>query len=106
MSETAARPAFTLGQHHALQAWSAGRPRGFRHVVLTCYEMGEEVAEITQRSAREHLYRIIPAAEGTVTLEATGDDGLWTLETVEAALAEVLAIEAELEVGWIADPDI
>ena len=99
---TAPLPAFTIGQLEALYAWSSKRPRGFRHVLAHCYDMAEEVAEITQREAHDHLYRILPAAHGRATLEAADGYGAWELDTVEAALAELLTIEAGLEVEWIA----
>lgn len=40
-------PAFTLVQLATLAAWSAGRPRGFRHVLAQAYDQQDEVAEMT-----------------------------------------------------------
>jgi len=102
MSDTAILPAFTIGQLKALITWSSTRPRGFRHVLAHCYAMAEEVAELTQREAHDHLYRICPMANGKVTLEIAGGGDLWEVATIEAALAELLTIEAEMEVEWIA----
>ena len=102
MSDPAILPAFTIGQHKALLAWSSTRPRGFRHVLAHCYSTAEEVAELTQREAYDHLYRIFPASHGRVTLEMADGSGAWELDTIEAALAELLTIEVAEEAGWIA----
>ena len=102
MSDPAILPAFTIGQHKALLAWSSTRPRGFRHVLAHCYSTAEEVAELTQREAYDHLYRISPVEGGKVKLETKHGYDAWEMDTVEEALAELLIIEAELEVEWIA----
>ncbi len=98
-------PAFTIGQLETLLAWSAGRPRGFRHVLAQGYDQAIEVAEMTQREVYDHLYRIRPALNGRVELEARHGGEVWELDTIEDALAELLAIEVELEAEWVASTE-
>ena len=93
-------PAFTIGQLVALSAWSAARPRGFRHVLAQGYDDAIEVAEMTQREASDHLYRVHPTIKGRVELEMRHGGELWELDTIEEALAALLAIEIELEAEW------
>ena len=93
-------PAFTIGQLIALYAWSLKRPRGFRHVLAQGYDNAIEVAEMTQREACDHLYRIRPALSGRVELEMRHGGEVWELATIEDALAELLAIEKKLEAEW------
>ena len=98
-------PAFTIAQLDALIAWSAGRPRGFRHVLAPGYDYAIEVAKITQREAYDHLYRIRPALNGRVELEVRHGGELWELDTIEEALAALLTIEVELEAEWEASTE-
>ena len=98
----ATTPAFTISQLQALASWSAGRPRGFRHVLAQCYDLAEEVAEMTQRERSDHLYRIYPTGTGRVALEMAHGGEVWEMDTIEAALAGLLTVEGELEVEWIA----
>ena len=93
-------PAFTIGQLITLYAWSLKRPRGFRHVLSQGYTHAIEVAEMTQREACEHLYRIRPTLNHRVELEVRHGGEVWELATIEDALAELLAIEIELEAEW------
>ncbi len=95
-------PAFTLVQLATLAAWSASRPRGFRHVLAQAYEQQDEVAEMTQREAHDHLYRIYPTVDGRVCLEMTHGGDAWEMGTIEEALAGLLVLEEELEIEWAA----
>jgi CYTH domain-containing protein len=95
-------PAFTLVQLATLAAWSAGRPRGFRHVLAQAYEQQDEVAEMTQREAHDHLYRIYPTVDGRVCLEMTHGGDAWEMGTIEEALTGLLVLEEELEIEWAA----
>ena len=98
-------PAFTIGQLIALYAWSLKRPRGFRHVLAQGYDESIEVAEMTQREASDHLYRIRPTVTGRVELEVRHGGELWELDTIEEALATLLTIEIELEAEWEASTE-
>ena len=98
-------PAFTVGQLEALLTWSAGWPRGFRHVLAQGYDESIEVAEVTQREASDHLYRVRPTMNGRVELEVRHGGELWEMDTIEEALAALLTIEIELEAEWMSSTE-
>ena len=105
MFDALTTPAFTIDQLIALVAWSSKRPRGFRHVLAQNYDYAIEVAEMTQREAYDHLYRIRPTLNDRVELEVRHGGDAWEMDTIEEALAELLAIEVELEAEWMASTE-
>ena len=97
----AVTPAFTINQLQTLASWSASRPRGFRHVLVQCYDNAEEVAELTQREAY-HQYHIRPTVTGCVELGVTYGGEVWEMDCIEKALETLLAIEEEIEIELMA----
>ena len=105
MSDTAEAVAFAFSveQRAVLLAWSAKCPRGFRVMFTTANTAADELAMITQRGPHEYLYRLHPLPNGRIYMGIVIGHAEWECDTVEEALAELLAIEEEREARWIAD---
>jgi hypothetical protein len=105
MSDTAEAVvfAFSAEQRAIFLAWSAKCPRGFRVMLATANDTAEELAMVTQRAAHEYLYCLHPLPNGRINVGIVVGHAEWECDTVEEALAELLAIEEEREARWIAD---
>lgn len=96
------QPAFTLTQRNAITTWSSRRPQGLRARIVTHHPDYLEIAEIFHRHTSAVLYSMNPTDRGTVFL-ARASGGAWELSGVEAALAQVLILEAMSWAQAIAD---
>lgn len=89
---TACCPPFTLEQLTSLATWNLLRPAGLGVRIARDHERFPEVAVLFRHDPEDARYLMNPTTRGTVVL-ARSPDGKWSLATVEAALAKVLALE-------------
>ena len=87
------QPAFTLDQIAVITRWSCSRPLGLRVRIVTHHQDFLEVAEVFLRYPATVLYLMNPTDCGTVFL-VRSLGGAWELDTLESALAKVLALES------------
>ena len=86
------QPAFTLDQTSVITRWSCSHPLGLRIRIVTHHQDFLEVAEVFLRYPATVLYLMNPTDRGTVFV-VRPSGGAWELDTLEAALAKVLALE-------------
>ena len=86
------QPAFTLDQTATITRWSCSRPLGLRIRIVTHHQDFLQVAEVFLRHPATVLYLMNPTDCGTVFL-VRSLGGAWELDTLESALAKVLALE-------------
>ena len=89
-----AYPGFTFDQLSTMLAWgSAGRP-GLSLSIVTGYMECFEMAVVFRHDEEHERYLAYPTACGTVVL-LQHSGARWELPTLDAALAQVLALEQE-----------
>ncbi len=85
-------PAFTLDQLTTLSAWGSARPLGLSVRIAADHRHYPEVAMLFRRDTHQVRYMMYPVSRGTRIMVRSAI-GRWERPDIDAALAEVLALE-------------